>query len=707
MKTIRIGLLAVALTMLGGTGALTQSGQDLFQQALVKEQADGDLRAAIAIYQRIVRDFAGDRVLAAKALVQMGHCYERLGEAEAREARKAYERVVREFGDQADVATEARSRLAALSGSAVASRGTALAVRQVWAGPEVDLDGGVSPDGRYISFTDWNTGDLVVRDLVKQESRRLTKIPRALSAYADAGTFSPDGRQVAYGWCCNQDGRYELRVVGIDGSEPRVIHHSTDVGYLQPQAWSHDGKHILSVIMQQGDYHIALVSVADGAVRVLKSTLGRRFPHLSPSPDGRWIAFDYADAESPEQHDVCLVATDGTREVKLVEHPADDTTPLWMPDGKQVLFVSDRGGTHGLWLVSVVDGRAQGLPHLVKPDVGSIHPFNIIGSGSLYYALTAGTGDVYEAELDPRSGKLISSPSPAMKHYVGFNGTPEYSPNGQFLACLSSRDSSGGHTLVIRSQKTGEERRIPLEMGSQSALRWSPDSRAVLLPGQHIRDGNSLYVVDVNTGERKRLGVWSPTTVPLGTKQGWFPDGESLYFVVSAPPDAQGKAQRRLVRYPLAAKQAQDIFVYRYDEGELRWVMLSPDGQQFAFWRRNAKTGLAVLQVMPATGGQPRELFSIKGDFRIESGSTPTGLSWTSDGGYLFFAARTAPDSKEMALWRIPVTGGTPEKAGPLPDKVYHVAVHPSGSRIAFSTADPKHEVWVMENFLPAAKKPK
>ncbi|MBE3065790.1 MAG: tetratricopeptide repeat protein, partial [Spirochaetes bacterium] len=91
MKTIRIGFLAVALTVLASTLALTQSGQDLFQQALVKEQADGDLRAAIAMYQRIVRDFAGDRVLAAKALVQMGRCHEKLG---SQDARKAYEQVL-------------------------------------------------------------------------------------------------------------------------------------------------------------------------------------------------------------------------------------------------------------------------------------------------------------------------------------------------------------------------------------------------------------------------------------------------------------------------------------------------------------------------------------------------------------------------------------------------------------------------------------
>ncbi|MFH1763420.1 MAG: hypothetical protein ABIF09_04420, partial [Gemmatimonadota bacterium] len=79
MRILRIGLFGVALTLLMNAPGMAQTGHDLFQQALVKEQADGDLRAAIALYQRIVQEFAADRALAARALVQMGQCHERLG----------------------------------------------------------------------------------------------------------------------------------------------------------------------------------------------------------------------------------------------------------------------------------------------------------------------------------------------------------------------------------------------------------------------------------------------------------------------------------------------------------------------------------------------------------------------------------------------------------------------------------------------------
>jgi signal transduction histidine kinase len=72
MKATLLAAIAVTMLVTGAHQALAQSGQDLFQQALVKERADGQLQDAIALYERIVRESSGDRELAARALVQMG-----------------------------------------------------------------------------------------------------------------------------------------------------------------------------------------------------------------------------------------------------------------------------------------------------------------------------------------------------------------------------------------------------------------------------------------------------------------------------------------------------------------------------------------------------------------------------------------------------------------------------------------------------------
>ena len=58
--------------------AAMQNGNDLYQQSLARETA-GDIKGAIQIFERIVRDFSSNRTLTAKALLQLGRWSELLG----------------------------------------------------------------------------------------------------------------------------------------------------------------------------------------------------------------------------------------------------------------------------------------------------------------------------------------------------------------------------------------------------------------------------------------------------------------------------------------------------------------------------------------------------------------------------------------------------------------------------------------------------
>src|SRR5262245_28550143 len=100
--------LALACTTLAGATAPDQQGDRLYQQALVKERAQGDLDGAITLYARIVREHASDRVLAANALMRMAGCYDLQGSPEAR---TIYQRIVKDFPEQQVLAAEARRRL--------------------------------------------------------------------------------------------------------------------------------------------------------------------------------------------------------------------------------------------------------------------------------------------------------------------------------------------------------------------------------------------------------------------------------------------------------------------------------------------------------------------------------------------------------------------------------------------------------------------
>lgn len=102
MSAIAIALMAIVF----------QSGQDLYQQALVQERAAGNLEAAIQLYQDAARN-AGDRTLAAQALLGAARCYELLGQTKAQQI---YDDIVHNYPDQQQPASIARDRAAALRG---------------------------------------------------------------------------------------------------------------------------------------------------------------------------------------------------------------------------------------------------------------------------------------------------------------------------------------------------------------------------------------------------------------------------------------------------------------------------------------------------------------------------------------------------------------------------------------------------------------
>ena len=155
-----------------GAGVQATAAAQL-EAAIKKEVVDGDLKTAIELYRRLAQ--ASDRAVAAKALLRMGQCYEKLGDAQAREARAAYERVVREYGDQPESSKVARERLSALTAArGGATGGTEVAMRRIWVAGK-DLPICISPDGRYVVFGAADSANLWLRDLQSGEQRQITR----------------------------------------------------------------------------------------------------------------------------------------------------------------------------------------------------------------------------------------------------------------------------------------------------------------------------------------------------------------------------------------------------------------------------------------------------------------------------------------------------------------------------------------------------
>ncbi len=577
-----------------------------------------------------------------------------------------------------------------------------MVIRQVLA-PALGGLGTPSPDGRYLSYVNWTKGNLAVHDFKTGENRDLTDEGTwdKPMQHCDVSIWSPDSRQVAYCWF-KKGNDPELRIVGLDGSKPRVLYANEEVSYPQPAAWSQDGKYILALLGKKDESQedqIVLVSVADGSLRVLKS-LGERHccPNMSLSPDGRYVVFDLEEKEGSEKRDIYLLATDGSSEMPLVEHPADDTAPYWTPDGKRIVFVSDRSGSNDLWMLDVDDGRPKGTPTQVK-EIGS-HFGGLKGftrDGSLYYSVgTPYAADVYVATLDFEAGKVLASPTKISLRFEGSNFAPFWSPDGKYLAYAALRSAQeGGYVLVIRSVETGEERDLSpksLRMGGAHSFwapRWSPDGRSIFVIAQvKGRRQHGLHLIDVQTGDfttivQDKLRTEEATAAPRWPV--FSKDGKQIYYL----------RDRSIMALNLETGREREL--YRANSDIYR-LACSPDGRRLAFFEASQAGDPTVVKTIPASGGEPRELFTLQEGKSFRGG---VGISWTPDGRHVVVGGQDADDEPDE-LWSIPATGGEPRKLN-LGVKVSHLALHPDGRRIAFTRSDPKggSQIWVMENFLP------
>ena len=423
MRKITMLMMTVSAALAIALGAAQKDSRAdaQLQAAINKETVEGDLKSAIEMYKKVAQ--SGNRAAAAKALVRMGQCYEKLGDAEAR---KAYERVVASYADQRDVAAEARTRLAAMGGR---TTGAAEAVaRRVWTGKEADTTGTPSLDSRYLSYVHRPTGDLALRDLSTGENRLVTnKGPRDKSwQFADMNVISPDGKLLAYSWCV--EGKplcdYELRVSAPDGSGMKVLFHSTQMEFWgRPCAITPDNKYVLTALEKGGPPNttrIAFIAVSDGSIRDLKTIkTGTQKDRLVLSPDGRFVAYSQPSGRVGNNlgkplgyKNIYVLPTQGGAEIPLVADPSDDKVLGWMPDGKSILFSSNRSGTYDAWLLPVENGKAAGPPRLAKRNIGvDAWPLGFTRDSAFYYGRRTGSSDMYMVTLDQATSKPAGEPT--------------------------------------------------------------------------------------------------------------------------------------------------------------------------------------------------------------------------------------------------------------------------------------------------------
>ncbi len=437
-------------------------------------------------------------------------------------------------------------RLAYLRGAAVANSttGTALGILDLETGAErvlaqfagLDLYGvSWSPDGKHIATVrtsiqggsgDWrlllidpadgSTEDLAVKDgtLVSVPSwAGAQTLLYAKTASTVSGTSRPD--PIA---------RYDLDT----GTEQLLLWHP----YLFPLRGSMNES---SRVQRLGDDRLVFdtlrevatiieLDVDTGTTLTLNEGVSvDRQPAYSP--DGRKILFT-----SNRSGSVDLWAFDrGTGAlVQLTDHPANDWDGAYTPDGQSLLFSSDRGGHLEIWTAEI-DGSN---PRQISSDGFDAENPTMTGDGEWI---------VYSSGHPDHAGLFkVRADGTDTTHLVPGNWVnPEVSPDGRYALYLTTDQAQLRNEINVVEIATGNvvDFEITIDYLPQSSnvtfgrARWLPDSRALAFVGLDEQSRTGIWIQDFEPGRDTRA-----TRRPLTEFRedrivesfGIAPDGESF-----------------------------------------------------------------------------------------------------------------------------------------------------------------------------------
>ena len=381
-------------------------------------------------------------------------------------------------------------------------------VRPTGAGCSWGRDGVLLVEGGFEPFSVLTTSD-----------GRLTAV---MSDDADKGTqryapkFLPDGRRFLY-WAVTLDGQRTVRAGSVDAPETRHIVASDapavySAGHLlfqrgatlvaqpfdgrtltltgEPQAVTTEaapGGVVNVAVFDASESGTLTFATTNGGVRAAQNWVDRRgnvlgsLPRLdgaemlnvAVSPNGTHVAGTRMDPATGNW-DVWTVDLRSTAPTRVTRQPGIDADPVWSPDSAELVYVSRRPDGHGLYRLSLADGREQLLR---KVDVGV--------SGANDTRPTHWTRDgrflVYESNGDVMALSLTNPADPTrLVATDAVEKSGEVSPDGRWLA-YQSDDSGEYHIYVQPFPGPGPASRISTTWGSHP--RWRMDGRELFWMG--------------------------------------------------------------------------------------------------------------------------------------------------------------------------------------------------------------------------------
>jgi eukaryotic-like serine/threonine-protein kinase len=256
------------------------------------------------------------------------------------------------------------------------------------------------------------------------------------------------------------------------------------------------------------------------ALDTLDSRAGCRNPETSP--DGRRVVVECTDAGT-NSRDLWVLDANPGRPVRLTTDPADDSDPIWSPDGQWIVFSSSRGGSRDLYRRA---SNGSGSDELVFKTPRTKYPNSWSADGRFIFFTTReeDTGwDIWMLSRDGKASPVIKTPATEIE--------PQLSPDGRWLAYTS--DESGRNEVYVRQFGAGGGSWLISTSGG-SDPRWRDDGSELY----YLSLDRALMSVGVKM-DRDSGQLSASLPVPLFQTRTSGPLGVGVRFNYAAAPGGQ------------------------------------------------------------------------------------------------------------------------------------------------------------------------
>jgi len=313
--------------------------------------------------------------------------------------------------------------------------------------------------------------------------------------------------------------------------------------------------------------------------------------------------------------------------------------PRWSPDGKQIYFISDRGGSSQVWVMDADGSHARQITHLSTEASGVL-------------VSPDGKRLVFLSDVFPECGgddacnkkKIDEEAQSKTKAHIYtsllYRHWTEWETKRRQHVLAIGTDGEG-----LKDMTPGSGQAPPFSLGGQDNYAISPDSGELAYvmnsdPEPATSTNNDIYTIAFEGGEPKKI------TTGLGADETplYSPDGKYLAF------RSQARAGYESDRWRLMVLERGTGRTTNLTEALDRWVgsiTWSPDSSRIFFTMGDR--GREGLQMIPVTGGGSRNI--------ITGPSSLDDVQFTSDGRTMIYSEQSG--SHPVEIYRATSSGGT------------------------------------------------